>query len=177
MKTKLVFFNQLHFFQENVLGARYGGCLCWGFRVLLWNISSLDQSQHYFKFYLFYVVCFCVSICNIHPSYFNFTMKLCTQSISCHWFDNCKINNTKPIPNLLKAFTDYCKLLYNFIRAWYLVDIFNPTRQQFIWAEIINSSLVEFVNRNANMYLQLISFHTDTTQVIEILPHVRQGPA
>ena len=34
-----------------------------------------------------------------------------------------------------------------------------------------------FVSRNINMYLQFLSFlNTDMTQIVEILPRIRQGP-
>ena len=41
----------------------------------------------------------------------------------------------------------------------------------------INSLRGKFLSKNIDMYLQLISFlHIDMTQVVEILPHVRQDP-
>ena len=40
-----------------------------------------------------------------------------------------------------------------------------------------NSSQAKFLSRNINRYLQYLSFlQTNTTQVVEILPLVRQGP-
>ena len=39
------------------------------------------------------------------------------------------------------------------------------------------SLLAIFFSRNINMYLEFTSFHhTDITEVVEILPHVKQGP-
>ena len=41
----------------------------------------------------------------------------------------------------------------------------------------INPLRAKFFRRNINMYLHFMSFfHIDLTQVLKILPHVREGP-
>ena len=41
--------------------------------------------------------------------------------------------------------------------------------------KIINTLCAKFLMKNVKMYLQFISFpHTNMTQVVEILPYVRQ---
>ena len=46
------------------------------------------------------------------------------------------------------------------------------------WGTLINSLHAEFLTENINIYIHFVSYlHIDTTQVVEILPQIRQEPA
>ena len=46
------------------------------------------------------------------------------------------------------------------------------------WCQAINPLRAKFLRENINIYLYFMSFlHTNKTQVVEIPPRVRQGPA
>ena len=67
-------------------------------------------------------------------------------------------------------------LIYNLFLQEVVICVVMSGTQRFyhIW---INHLCVWFFRGSINMYLHFMPlFHIDTTQVVEILPHVRQGP-
>ena len=55
--------------------------------------------------------------------------------------------------------------------------IFNLSLEYELHTAIINPLRAKFFRGNMNVYLHFVSFfHIDTTQVVEILPQIRQAP-
>ena len=66
--------------------------------------------------------------------------------------------------------------------SWWLPDTMQPIRKSSVARiSLIHNSMVclraKFFRRNINMYLHFVSFlHIDATQVVEILPQIKQEP-
>ena len=70
------------------------------------------------------------------------------------------------------------KLLMINCSSWEKKIAYQLLRNCVIHVFVFNSLRAKFFRGNINMYLHFMSFlHTNKTQVVEIPPRVRQGPA
>ena len=97
----------------------------------------------------------------------NAQVKACCLMAPIHYLNRCW---------LITSEVQWQSLEENFTRDTTAINLFKISFKSLRgqWAKKVS---MPFFSRNINMYLEFTSFHhTDITEVVEILPHVKQGP-